>query len=60
MTLTADYVTDDDVAISFDDLLGGVGRIANLRILPGGEVLTWRVRSHVVRAPGGAGPRARR
>ena len=41
MTLTADYVTDDDVAISFDHLLGGVGRIANPRILPGGEVLSW-------------------
>ena len=41
MTLTADYVTDDDVAISFDHLLGGVGRIANPRILPGIEVLTW-------------------
>jgi polyhydroxyalkanoate synthase len=41
MTLTADYVTDDDVAISFDHLLGGVGRIANPRILPGGEVVTW-------------------
>ena len=56
MTTTADFVTDDDVAISFDHLLGGVGRIANPRILPGGEVVTWagalarRPRSSAARA----------
>ena len=36
------YVTDDDVAISFDHLLAA-GRIANPRILPGSELGTWAV-----------------
>jgi len=36
------YVTDDDVAISFDHLLAAA-RIANPRILPGSEVGSWAV-----------------